>query len=56
MNPKVVVTDYAFPDLSIEQEVLTGKGCELTGRQCKTESDLLDLCRDADAVITEADF
>lgn len=53
MNPKVVVTDYAFPDLSIEQEVLAGTGCELTGRQCKTESDLLDLCRDADAVITQ---
>jgi D-3-phosphoglycerate dehydrogenase len=53
MNPKVVVTDYAFPDLSTEQEVLAGTGCELTGRQCKTESDLLDLCRDADAVITQ---
>ncbi len=53
MNPKVVVTDYAFPDLSIEQAVLAETGCELTGRQCKTESDLLDLCKDADAVITQ---
>ena len=51
MNPKVVVTDYAFPDLSIEQLVLAG--CELTGRQCKTESELLDLCQDADAIITQ---
>ena len=51
MNPKIVVTDYAFPDLSIEQEVLTD--CDLMGRQCKTESDLLDLCKDADAVITQ---
>jgi D-3-phosphoglycerate dehydrogenase / 2-oxoglutarate reductase len=51
MNSKVVVTDYAFPDLSIEQGVLAG--CELTGRQCKTEADLLALCEDADAVITQ---
>ena len=51
MNPKIVVTDYAFPDLSIEQAVLAG--CELTRRQCKTEADLLDLCKDADAVITQ---
>ena len=51
MKPKIVVTDYAFPDLSIEQAVLAA--CELTGRQCKTESDLLDLCKDADAVITQ---
>src|ERR1035441_2300367 len=51
MNPKIVVTDYAFPDLSIEQAVLAG--CDLTGGQCKTESDLLDLCKDADAVITQ---
>jgi D-3-phosphoglycerate dehydrogenase / 2-oxoglutarate reductase len=51
MNPKIVVTDYAFPDLSIEQSVLMG--CDLMGRQCKTESELLDLCKDADAVITQ---
>jgi D-3-phosphoglycerate dehydrogenase len=51
MKPKVVVTDYAFPDLSIEQAVLAD--CELAGRQCKTEVDLLDLCKDADAVITQ---
>jgi D-3-phosphoglycerate dehydrogenase len=51
MKPKIVVTDYAFPDLSIEQAVLVG--CELTGRQCKTEADLLDLCKDADAILTQ---
>ena len=51
MNPKIVVTDYAFPELSIEQAVLAD--CDLTGRQCKTEADLIDLCKDADAVITQ---
>ncbi len=53
MKPKVVVTDYAFPDLNTEQQILTAAGCDVAGRQCKTEAELIDLCRDADAVITQ---
>jgi len=52
-KPKVVVTDYAFPDLSTEQEVLAAAGCEVVGRQCKTEAELSELCQDADAVMTQ---
>ena len=52
-KPRIVVTDYAFPDLSTEQELLAAAGCDLVGRQCQTEADLIDLCRDADAVITQ---
>ena len=52
-KPKVVVTDYTFSDLSLEQQILSAGGCELVGRQCKTETDLIDQCRDADAVITQ---
>jgi D-3-phosphoglycerate dehydrogenase len=52
-KPKVVVTDYAFPDLSTEQQILTAAGCELVGRQCKTEAELSELCKDADAVMTQ---
>jgi D-3-phosphoglycerate dehydrogenase len=52
-KPKIVVTDYAFPDLNTEQQILAAAGCEVTGRQCKTEADLIDLCQDADAVITQ---
>jgi D-3-phosphoglycerate dehydrogenase / 2-oxoglutarate reductase len=52
-KPKVVVTDFAFPDLNTEQQVLTAGGCEVVGRQCKTEADLIDLCADAEAVITQ---
>jgi len=52
-KPKVVVTDYAFPDLNTEQQILAAAGCDVAGRQCKTEADLTDLCRDADAVITQ---
>lgn len=53
LKPKVVVTDYAFPDLNIEQKILTAAGCEAIGRQCKTETDLIELCQEADAVITQ---
>ena len=52
-KPKVVVTDYTFADLGPEAQVLSAAGCELTGRQCKTEAELIDLCADADAVITQ---
>jgi len=52
-KPKVVVTDYAFPDLSTEREVLAAAGCELVGRRCKTEAELSELCQDADAVMTQ---
>lgn len=52
-KPKIVVTDYTFPDLDIEQQLLTAAGCETVGRQCKTDADLIELCRDADAVITQ---
>ncbi len=52
-NATVVVTDYAFPDLSTEEAILQGAGCRVTGRQCKTEAELVGLCQDADAVITQ---
>jgi len=52
-KPKVVVTDYSFADLGPEAQVLAAAGCELTGRQCKTEAELIELCADADAVITQ---
>ena len=52
-KPKVVVTDFTFADLVPEEQVLAAAGCELTGRQCKTEAELIDLCADADAVITQ---
>lgn len=52
-NALVVVTDYAFPDLSTEEKIISAAGCRTLGRQCKTEADLIDHCRNADAVITQ---
>ena len=52
-NPTVVVTDWTFPDLSVEEGILIAQGVELVARQCKSEADLIDLCAEADVVITQ---
>jgi len=50
---KVAITDWTFPDLSVEEVILKAHGIELVARQCKSEADLIALCADADAVITQ---
>lgn len=52
-TPTIVITDWTFPDLRIEEEILTSHGAKLVARQCKTEADLIELCADADVVITQ---
>lgn len=53
MKPKIVITDYAFGDLAIEEQILCPQGCRVEGRQAKTEADLIDLVGEADGVITQ---
>ena len=50
---KVTVTDWTFPDLCIEEEILGRNSVSLVGKQCKSPADLLSLVSDADAVITQ---
>ena len=49
----IVVTDWLFPDLTIEQSIIDKAGGKLIAGQCKTEADLIALVADADAVITQ---
>ena len=49
----IVVTDWLFPDLAIEQSIIEKAGCNLVAGQCKTEAELIALVADADAVITQ---
>ena len=49
----IVVTDYTFPSLEIEQELIQSQGFELVGGQCKTVETLIPLVAGADAVITQ---
>jgi D-3-phosphoglycerate dehydrogenase len=51
--PTVVVTDYTFPDLSVETDLLAGAGLEVRGYQAKTPSELADAVSQADYVITQ---
>lgn len=49
----VVVTDYSFPSLDIEETILRPLGAALVGAQCKTTDTLIPLVSQADAVITQ---
>lgn len=51
---KVAITDYSFPDLAIETEILTAAGHEVVAwKEKKTAAELPALVADADAVITQ---
>ncbi|MEC8841429.1 MAG: C-terminal binding protein [Candidatus Poribacteria bacterium] len=50
---KAVITDYTFPDLSIETQILEAAGLEVVSGQCKTPQDLIVLTASSDYVITQ---
>jgi len=52
---KVVITDYEYPDVSQEREIITSFGAELLACQLKNrpEEEVIDVVRDADAVIVQ---
>src|SRR5947207_2519623 len=49
----VAITDWTFPDLSIEEGILARNKVSLVGKQCQTEAELISLVSEADAVITQ---
>jgi D-3-phosphoglycerate dehydrogenase len=49
----VVLTDYEWPDLSIEHGIFSPLGINFTAAHCKDEDDVLRVAEDADAIITE---
>ena len=50
---RVVITDYTFPSLELENELIRSAGHEIVSGQCKTPETLIPLVADADAVITQ---
>lgn len=52
---KVVVTDYEYPDLRYEEEVLAALGdrVEFVKKQCRTEDEVIAAAFDADAIISQ---
>jgi D-3-phosphoglycerate dehydrogenase / 2-oxoglutarate reductase len=47
----VAITDYVFPSLEPEHRVLSPLGVELRPAQCKSEEEIIELTRGADAVL-----
>lgn len=51
--PKVVVTDYTFSSLEVEQTIVEEAGFDFSCYQCSGVAELMNVCADADAVITQ---
>jgi D-3-phosphoglycerate dehydrogenase len=49
----VVIADYDYGDVDIERAIIEGAGLQLTAAQCKTEDEVIDVARDADAIIAQ---
>jgi D-3-phosphoglycerate dehydrogenase / 2-oxoglutarate reductase len=49
---RVLVTDFAWPSLDIEREILAGVGADLVVAQSGEEAELLELAPDVDAILT----
>lgn len=52
MSAKVLVTDYAWPSLDIERDVLAAVAAELVVASSAEEAELVELARDALAILT----
>ena len=51
---KVAITDYSFPNLDIEEDILRSQGHRITAwKEKRTAAELRQLVADADAVITQ---
>lgn len=50
---KVYISDYDYPDISIEKSVLEPIGAEVIGLKCKTGEGLGEQAKDADAIIQQ---
>lgn len=53
MSHKVLVTDFSFADLSVEEGILAPLGCVVEGRQCRDTGELAAAVADADSVLTQ---
>jgi D-3-phosphoglycerate dehydrogenase / 2-oxoglutarate reductase len=49
----VVITDYDYGNVDIERAIIEGAGLDLVAAQCKSEDDVIDVARDANAVIAQ---
>ncbi len=50
---RVVITDYNYPDLDIEKEILSQWGASTEGFQCISPDEVIEVGREADALIAQ---
>ena len=50
---QVVIADYDYGDVDIERAIVEKAGFELIAAQCKTEDEVIDVARDAAAVVAQ---
>ena len=50
---KVVIADYDYGDVDIERAIIEQAGFELIAAQCKTEEEVIEVARDAAAVVAQ---
>ncbi len=50
---KIIFTDYDYPSIEIEKNVLEEIDCEIISLQSMDENRLIGACRDADALIIQ---
>ena len=50
---RVVITDYGFPDVATEQDIIQSAGGELCTFQCRTERDVIDAAKNSDAILVQ---
>ena len=51
--PTVVIADYDYGDVDIERTIIEGAGLQLIAAHCRTEDEVSDVARDADAIIPQ---
>lgn len=50
---KVIITDYEYENVEKEKKIVEEAGFSFCAYQCKSEEDLIQACKDADAVIVQ---
>jgi D-3-phosphoglycerate dehydrogenase len=50
---KVVVTDFEYEDLDVEQKAFEGMNVDFVPAQCRTEEEVIEAAKDADGIINQ---
>ena len=50
---RIVITDHGFPNVSIEKGLVESAGAELQAFQCRTELEVIEAARNADALLVQ---